>query len=337
MQINLLAYTTDHELLTRLRLLTANGETITVQPVGTIEELHDLIGQQHFDAALVDMTNNEVPMDMLTLNLSEGQPGIRVMVLPPENNEEIPLPLKATNFRLLNSPLHDEELVTALQELTFLPDPAVDQHPANTDLGTSEESQAAEDHEPSLIEIIDAAMNESMEAQEPQAALDSASDEEPDLLAVLEASQAKGVTTPQGLVDTVPPEISTLRLSYCCVLVPRHPRQYLARDLADRAASILPQLHLSRGWRVTGISVRPQFLQWIISLPLETCPVEAIEEIRQRTSAYFYTHFPELRSNEQNFDFWAPGYLMMSGSQPLSPAIIREFIQRVHTRPQRGD
>ncbi len=337
MLINLLAYSTDHQLPTRLNSLTLDGKEISTQLVSTIDEFHAIIRQQHFAAVLFDVADVVTPIDQLISELTEEQPGIRVLILPPDNNEKVLRFSEAVNFRLLSKPLTDEELVIALEDLIITPDQPEDELPVSVERETLEEPQAEEDHEPSLIEIIDTAMNELVEADEPQLVLDSANEEEPELLAILETSRAEAVIAPRELVDTVPPEISALRVSYSCVLVPRHPRQYLARDLADRAASILPLLHLSRGWQVTGISVRPQYLQWVISLPAEICPVEAIEEIRQRTSAHFYNQFPELAAGGQSRDFWAPGYLMMSGSQPLSPAIIREFIQRVHTRRQRGD
>lgn len=128
----------------------------------------------------------------------------------------------------------------------------------------------------------------------------------------------------------------SLRLSYSCVLIPCHLQQYLVRDLAARLGFILPQIHLSHGWRVTGISIRPLYLQWYITLPINTDPVEAINEIRHRTSVHLFTNFPELIPHTSDQDFWAPGYLMMSGTQTMPPSVIQAFIDRTRTLQQQG-
>jgi len=310
MRMNLLALTADRELLTCLSALNAEGVEIVTSPVSTIDEFHAIIQQQRFDAALIDAADSGIPMVQTILNLSEQQPGIKILILAADEDTDNLQPEATAYDRLLSRPFNPEQFIRSLKELKLRPE---DGSPGAevTDLETP---AGQEEHEPSLIEIIDAAENEIAVTSE---------QEEPPINPATEIGNADHKKA-----------LSDLRLSYCCVLVPRHPRQYLARELADHAAAILPQLHLNRGWRVTGISIRPQYLQWIISLPLETCPVAAIQEIRQLTSADFYETFPELAPASADGDFWAPGYLMMSGSQALSPAIIREFFKRAHSTPR---
>lgn len=134
---------------------------------------------------------------------------------------------------------------------------------------------------------------------------------------------------------TSPLGVKSVRFEYYCVLIPDNPNQFLARDLSDRLGFILPQIHISQGWRVTSLTVRPLFLMWQISLPADTCPADAVKEIRRRTTSHFYTNFPELLNRNNDSDFWAPGYLILSGPQAPSKSLIEIFIQRTRSAQQK--
>jgi CheY-like chemotaxis protein/REP element-mobilizing transposase RayT len=127
---------------------------------------------------------------------------------------------------------------------------------------------------------------------------------------------------------TKPLGLNNFRFHYTCLLVPNDPHQFLTRDLSERLGFLLPQLHLGYGWRLTGISIRPQYLLWAITVPPETCPVEIIAEIRRRTTAHIYSNFPELKLDQNSNDFWAPGYLAVSGATPPSISLIFDFVSR---------
>jgi hypothetical protein len=64
---------------------------------------------------------------------------------------------------------------------------------------------------------------------------------------------------------------------------------------------------------------------WSISVPLDTCPIDIIHEIRRRTSAHIFANFHDLTSDGQS-DFWAPGFLALSGSTSPSVGMIYDFI-----------
>ena len=128
-----------------------------------------------------------------------------------------------------------------------------------------------------------------------------------------------------------PVNLHSLRLHYSCVLIPRDPQHYLVGELAERLGLMLPQVHLKRGWRVTGMSIRPQYMQWLAALPLDVNPVEAVSEIRQITSAAILSNLPELKTSKGEEGFWAPGYLVLSGTLATTSSIMREFIQRTRS------
>ncbi len=132
-----------------------------------------------------------------------------------------------------------------------------------------------------------------------------------------------------------PPELSPemaalrdFRFNYTCLLIPRDPHCFLARDLGERLSFLLPQLHLEYGWHISGIAVRPQYLLWAIALPMDACPVDIIQEIRRRTSAHLLANFPNLKSSDPQLDFWAPGFLALSGSSIPSVEMIYDFIKQ---------
>jgi len=142
-------------------------------------------------------------------------------------------------------------------------------------------------------------------------------------------STAEPGTTPLG--------IRNFRFQYTCVLVPRNASQLLTRDLNERLSFLLPQLHLEYGWHLTGIAIRPQYITWSISVPIETSPIKVIQEIRRRTSAHLFSNFPELNPGNAIHDFWAPGFLALSGSSRPSSGMIYDFIAQIRKNQKPGD
>ena len=54
--------------------------------------------------------------------------------------------------------------------------------------------------------------------------------------------------------------------------------------------------------------------------------------IRQHTSRRMYVEFPRLEETNPSGDFWAPGYLIMSGSQAPPAQLVKDFIERTRKR-----
>ncbi len=136
---------------------------------------------------------------------------------------------------------------------------------------------------------------------------------------------------------TTPLGVYNFRFHYSYLLIPRSPKQFLTGDIKERLSFILPQLHLEYGWHLTGIAIRPQFLLWSISIPLDTCPIDVIQEIRRRTSAHLFANFPDLNKDENQIDFWAPGFLALSGSSGPSVGMIYDFIKTTRDNQKPGN
>lgn len=121
-------------------------------------------------------------------------------------------------------------------------------------------------------------------------------------------------------------------LTYACLLVPRFSSHYLTGDLADKLAEWLPAICVAFGWRLEFLAVRPEYLQWVVNVQPNTSPGYLMRIIRQQTSDKIFAEFPRLKRENPSGDFWAPGYLIMGGSQPHPPQLVRDYIRQTRER-----
>ncbi len=151
--------------------------------------------------------------------------------------------------------------------------------------------------------------------------MDPLSDTHPQVVATLSrTSQLEPVSPALSLLD------------YTCVLVPRMPQHYLTGELADRLAQWVPQLCLAFGWRLEGIAVRPEYLQWMVQVAPTVSPGNLVRIVRQRTSLSIFNTFEHLLQQNPSGDFWATGYLIVSGALPPSAQMLREYISQTRKR-----
>ncbi len=123
-------------------------------------------------------------------------------------------------------------------------------------------------------------------------------------------------------------------LSYSCLLIPRFTAHYLIGDIAESLHQWIRQICISFAWRLEDISVRPEYLQWVLYVPAATPPSRCIRTVREQTSRQIFEDFPHIRRENLSKDFWAPGYLVVVGPTPHPPEMINEFIRL--TRQQQG-
>jgi REP element-mobilizing transposase RayT/DNA-binding NarL/FixJ family response regulator len=142
--------------------------------------------------------------------------------------------------------------------------------------------------------------------------------------------EATGVLQNLDKFDQTFPGLS--QLYYTCVLVPRMPKHFLTGEYGESLSQWLPELCLAYGWRLEALSVRPDHLNWSVNAQPSITPASIVRVVRQQTSERLFNHFPTLRSQNPGGDFWAPGYLIASGCQSLSPDLIRDYIQQTRRR-----
>ncbi len=122
------------------------------------------------------------------------------------------------------------------------------------------------------------------------------------------------------------------RLTYTCLMIPRMPHHYLAGELADNLSQWFQTCCLAFGWRLEGLSIRPEYVQWMVEVSPAISPGNMIRILRQRTSQFIFNQYSMLKNENPSGDFWAPGYLIVSGSQPPTSQMRREFVDESRRR-----
>ena len=121
-------------------------------------------------------------------------------------------------------------------------------------------------------------------------------------------------------------------LTYACLLVPRFSAHYLTGDLADQLGEWLPNICIAFGWRLEFLSVRPEYLQWVVNVQPNTSPGYLMRIMRQQTSEKIFSDFTRMKRENPSGDFWAPGYLIMGGTQPHPQQLVRDYIRQTRQR-----
>ncbi|NWF64252.1 MAG: IS200/IS605 family transposase [Chloroflexi bacterium] len=131
---------------------------------------------------------------------------------------------------------------------------------------------------------------------------------------------------------TEPISAGLYHLTYACLLVPRFSSHYLTGDLSERLGEWLPNICIAFGWRLEYLAVRPEYLQWVVNVQPNTSPGHLMRIMRQQTSEKIFAEFPRIKKENPSGDFWAPGYLIMGGSQPHPAQLVRDYIRTTRTR-----
>jgi REP element-mobilizing transposase RayT len=129
-----------------------------------------------------------------------------------------------------------------------------------------------------------------------------------------------------------PASPAVYNLDYACLLIPRFENHFLTGDLTDRLADWMQQICVAFGWRLEHIAVRPEYLQWIASVPPAISPSHLMRIMRQQSSDRIFIEFPRYHKENPSGDFWAPGYLIVGGGQPQPQKLIKDFIRQTRQR-----
>lgn len=121
-------------------------------------------------------------------------------------------------------------------------------------------------------------------------------------------------------------------LTYACLLVPRFSSHYITGDLSEQLSEWLPNICVAFGWRLEFLAVRPEYLQWVVNVQPSTSPGYLMRIMRQQTSEKIFADFPRFKKENPSGDFWAPGYLIMGGTQPHPPQLVRDYIRQTRQR-----
>jgi REP element-mobilizing transposase RayT/DNA-binding response OmpR family regulator len=132
------------------------------------------------------------------------------------------------------------------------------------------------------------------------------------------------------ILESISPAIANI--TFTCVFIPRLPGHFLRGELASQLGKWMSQLCVAYGWNLEGLAIRPDHLEWIIRVPPSISPGEMLHLLRMRTSQRIFSVFANLTMENPSGDFWAPGYMIVSGSRSLPPQVLREYIALTRQR-----
>jgi REP element-mobilizing transposase RayT/DNA-binding NarL/FixJ family response regulator len=156
--------------------------------------------------------------------------------------------------------------------------------------------------------------------------------------AVTEETPARGEVDLDDLplheeqIEVEPVSPSMYNLTYACVLIPRFLDHHLTGDVAERLTDWITHLCVAFGWRLEQLSIRPEYIQWMVNVPPNTSPGYLMRTIREHTSRRMFVEFPTMEQDNPAGDFWAPGYLVLGTPQPPPAVLIQEFMENTRSR-----
>ena len=148
----------------------------------------------------------------------------------------------------------------------------------------------------------------------------------------LDETRPHSITEVASRVMLEPISPGLYNLTYACLLVPRFTSHYLTGDISDRLSEWLPNICIAFGWRLEYLAVRPEYVQWVVNVPPATSPGYLMRIMRQQTSEKIFTEFTRMKKENPSGDFWAPGYLIMGGTQPHPPQLVKDYIKQTRER-----
>jgi REP element-mobilizing transposase RayT len=148
----------------------------------------------------------------------------------------------------------------------------------------------------------------------------------------LDETRPHSITEVAGRVMMEPISPGLYNLTYACLLVPRFSSHYLTGDISDRLSEWVPQICIAFGWRLEYLAIRPEYVQWVVNVPPAASPGYLMRIMRQQTSEKIFTEFPRTKKENPSGDFWAPGYLIMGGTQPHPQQLVKDYIKQTRQR-----
>ena len=148
----------------------------------------------------------------------------------------------------------------------------------------------------------------------------------------LDETRPHSITEVAGRVMMEPISPGLYNLTYACLLVPRFSSHYLIGDMSDRMSEWIPNICIAFGWRLELLSVRPEYVQWVVNVPPSTSPGYLMRIMRTQTSEKIFAEFSRMKKENPSGDFWAPGYLIMGGTQPHPPQLVKDYIKQTRER-----
>ena len=251
--------------------------------------------------------------------------------IPPEEYEDGPIPSIAEILADVPSPEPELKRTSIAEENVF------GTRPSRSAPYSQESSPAVRMDE---LAFTDQSLEETVEhvVEDLDATMPSNSRRRPDTPVrrpqpgELDETRPHSITEVAGRVMLEPVSAGYYNLTYACLLVPRFSSHYLTGDVSDRLSEWLPQICIAFGWRLEYLAVRPEYIQWVVNVPPSISPGYLMRIMRQQTSEKIFIEFTRMKKENPSGDFWAPGYLIMGGTQPHPQQLVKDYIKQTRTR-----
>jgi REP element-mobilizing transposase RayT len=152
-----------------------------------------------------------------------------------------------------------------------------------------------------------------------------------------DSAEPERVTEPDQLTSRSamkPVSPALIHLAYTFILIPRFPDHVLTGDLAGQLSQWIPHLCLAYGWELESIAIHPDYLQWAVQTAPSVSPGSLVRIVRQQTSSKILSQYKYLEFENPSGDFWAPGFLIISGLHPPAQPLLHDFV--IQTRKWQG-
>lgn len=123
-------------------------------------------------------------------------------------------------------------------------------------------------------------------------------------------------------------------IAYTCLLIPRFSNHVLTGDITTYLNDWLIKICISYGWKLEFIDIQPEFLHWVMHVPMNHSPAYFIRIIKKITSTNIFSEFPRFKKDNKSDEFWTTNNLILAGKRPHPKPMIEEFIKT--TRRQQG-
>lgn len=385
-----LAYSHNPFILKTMSDWAENDRLIDFQVTDSVEKLTDLFTSEVFSVLVLDDSDLQVSLSRLVQNLSQQQPGIKILLIQPQEGESSKFSDSRYMVEQISKPFSSETFNKALHGhigRTWLPETTENQPKAIIHKTQNDEQDIdslrswikeaiSPDNKPEFtnkvaaepiaalyemkstdvigplapLEIPPVSVSKSEVVREiklPASTRVAEHDLKPTQIVnspkpvrgttpLLASITKKPLVSDAGGNKTTVFDVKNLLFHYTCVLLPRDPNFFLIQVVAERLKMILSGIHTSHNWGLTRIAIRPQQVLWSIALPAQTSPVSAIQEIRRLTSEQLIHTFQDYKNKYKEHDFWAPGYLMVSGTDCIPNTMIKSFIDLTWKEQARG-
>lgn len=119
---------------------------------------------------------------------------------------------------------------------------------------------------------------------------------------------------------------------FTCILIPRLIELPLTGNLKTELEQGLPDVCIRFGWNLRNMQISPQALQFTVEVAPSISAGYLVRVLRQQTTQRIAETFPQYAGAQGASDFWAPGFLIVSGSRSPAPQVLQDFIRQTRRR-----